>query len=109
VNNLLLLAILTSGVSFLQLRGIIFSGFSSSGYSSREKEEPTGKMIFDRHASVRLGDRTFASGYLQTIVKTMELLGIHKVVMKYNENRPAEQAIFNLNPQMDVLLMPISG
>jgi hypothetical protein len=82
---------------------------NGSGYSSRKEEAPTGKMILDKLAPVRLVDRLFRAGYLQTIVKTMELLGIHKVVMKYNENRDAEQAIFNLNPQVDVVLMPTLG
>lgn len=76
------------------------------GYTSKTKEVPTGRMIPDPYAAIKLGNKTFQSCYIQTIVETMKLLEIHKIVMQYNGNSPLEQAVFNFNADIDVLLMP---
>jgi hypothetical protein len=77
------------------------------GYVEREDLIPTGKMLLDEFTPVKLGDRIFASGYIQTIMKTMELLEVHAVTMRYNEHAEKEQVVFNFSPDVDVLLMPV--
>ena len=77
-----------------------------SGYSSEVKHIPTGKMIPNPQEAILLGDKTFRAGYVSVLAKTMELMEIYSVVMKYNEKKPYEQAVFNFNINTDVLLMP---
>jgi hypothetical protein len=76
------------------------------GYTSETKEVPTGRMIPDPYAAIKLGDKTFRADYIQIIVNTMKLLEVHKITMQYNGNSPLEQAVFNFNADIDVLLMP---
>jgi hypothetical protein len=80
---------------------------NGEGYVEREDLIPTGKMLLDKFTPVKLGDRMFASGHIQTIMKTMELLEIHAVAMRYNEHAEKEQVVFNFSPDVDVLLMPV--
>jgi hypothetical protein len=75
------------------------------GYTGEIKEVSTGRMIPNPYAAIKLGDKTFRARYIQTIVKTMKLLEIHKITMQYNGNSPFEQAIFNFNADIDVILM----
>jgi hypothetical protein len=78
-----------------------------SGYSQQERKVITGNMTLNKLAPVKLGGRTFSAGYIQTIVQTMELLGIHEIAMRYNEYNEMKQVIFNFSPDVDVILMPI--
>jgi hypothetical protein len=75
------------------------------GYTSKVKEVSTGRMIPNPYAAIKLGDKTFRVRYIQTIVNTMKLLEIHKITMQYNGNSPFEQAVFNFNADIDVILM----
>lgn len=77
-----------------------------SGYSSQAKYVPTGKMIPNMYAPIHIGDKTFKSQYVITLLKTMNLMGVSSVVMKYNEGEPYEQVVFNFNINTDVLIMP---
>jgi hypothetical protein len=64
-------------------------------------------MIFDEDAKVELGDKVFFAGRLQVLMKTMELLGVQEVDMRYNAGKIWEKAIFHFSPEIDVLLMPV--
>ena len=77
-----------------------------SGYISRKRSVPTGKKIPDMSAKICLGDKKLKAHYIDTLVKTMELTGMRSVIMKYNEGKPYEQALFAFNGNVDVLLMP---
>lgn len=79
-----------------------------SGYSSESKKVPTGRMIPDPYAVIKLGCKTFMAEYIHTIAKTLEFLGINEIKMRYNSVSPHEQVVFNFSKEIDVLLMPYS-
>jgi uncharacterized protein (UPF0335 family) len=72
--------------------------------AERAEEESTGLM--GEFFSVKLAGKAFSVYYIQVIIKTMKLLGIQEIAMRYNENKPYRQAIFNFSQEVDVLLMP---
>jgi uncharacterized protein (UPF0335 family) len=77
------------------------------GETERAEEERTGLM--GEFFSVKLAGKSFSVHYIRMIIKTMKLLGIREITMRYNENEPNRQAIFNFSPEVDVLLMPRLG
>jgi hypothetical protein len=79
---------------------------SGSGYARKEKKIPTGKMITNESALVKLGGKTFRVRYIRVIAETMALLGVATVAMRYSEIEPYRQSIFNFSSDVDVLLMP---
>lgn len=78
---------------------------NGTGYESCEKEVQTGMMIPDPEEIVSIFGKRFRVKYLSVLKKTMELMDITEITMKYN-NVPLEQALFCFGENTEVLLMP---
>lgn len=77
---------------------------NGTGYSSYAKYVPTGKIIPNPNEFVLICGKRFRVKYISILKKTMELMDIAQIVMKYND-RPFEAAIFYFDENTEVLLM----
>lgn len=78
---------------------------NGTGYESYKKEVPTGKMIPAPEEIVLICGKRFKVRYLSILKRTMELMDITEITMRYN-NVPLEQALFCFGENTEVLLMP---
>jgi hypothetical protein len=78
-----------------------------SGYLGKKEYKPTGRKIPDDKAEIQLGNKAFSAKYIKVIADTMKLLGVSQLTMRYSKSGVFKQAIFNLTPDVDVLLMPL--
>ena len=77
-----------------------------SGYSSEERKIPTKNMIPDENGEIQLADKLFFVYNINSLLQTMDLIGVDEITMKHNANKPDEQALFYFNKDVDVAVMP---
>ncbi|MDR2129584.1 MAG: hypothetical protein LBP56_00200 [Odoribacteraceae bacterium] len=80
---------------------------NGSGYSIEHKRVPTGNKIPDPEFKIKIENKTFRLELVKVLFTAMELAGVNKVTMHYNNSTCNEQSIFNLTPYIDVVIMPI--
>ena len=76
-----------------------------SGYMSLSKSEPSGRKVIAPDAAVRIGLLNFRASLLQLLLEAMRFCDCVECTVTFGSSTAA--TLFNLNDDIDIIIMPI--